>query len=129
MRCSPAVRCISPAENRTKTPPASGRGRRGRFQEGGTGVELIRPDKDACVKCGACAEICPMRVIQIDGEGYPRPIHDAFKICINCGYCVDVCVPGALHHQVRRRSMNPDAALRRLKRIRENRRKRKEGSP
>lgn len=91
-------------------------------------MKLLSPNRETCVKCGACVEICPMRVIERDGEGYPRPIHDAFKICINCGYCVDVCVPGALSHRVRKRSANPDAALRRLKRIRENRRKRGEAT-
>ena len=65
-----------------------------------------------------------MRVIQKDEDGYPRPIHDAFKLCINCGYCVDVCVFGALHHRVRKSSASHSAALRRLKRIRENCQKR-----
>ena len=48
------------------------------------------------------------------------------ETCVKCGYCVDVCVPGALSHRVRKRSANPDAALRRLKRIKENRKKRGE---
>ena len=87
-------------------------------------VDLIWPDQDACKKCEACEEICPMRVIQMDEEGYPRPIHDAFKLCINCGYCVDVCVFGALHHRVRKSAASHSAALRRLKRIRENCQKR-----
>ena len=59
-------------------------------------MELISPNKETCVKCRACMEICPMRVIEQDEEGYPKPIHDAFKICINCGYCVDGSdAPGA----------------------------------
>lgn len=91
-------------------------------------VELVSPDKTKCVKCKACAEICPMRVITIGGDGYPRAVGNAFKTCINCGYCVDVCALGALTHRVRRRSMNSDAALRRLKKIRDNRKKRGESS-
>ena len=87
-------------------------------------MDLLSPNRETCVKCRNSIENCPMHVIAQDDEGYPAPIHDAFKICINCGYCVDVCVPGALSHRVRRRSNNPDAALRRLKRIKENRKKR-----
>ncbi len=96
------------------------------FLKGRITVELVSPDKETCVKCKACAEICPMRVILIGEDGYPRAISNAFKTCINCGYCVDVCTVGALHHRVRKRSMNSDAALKRLKRIKENRKKRGE---
>lgn len=91
-------------------------------------VELISPDKEKCIKCKACVEICPMRVIIIGGDGYPHAVENAFKTCINCGYCVDVCAFGALTHRVRRRSQNSDAALRRLKRVQENRKKRGESS-
>ena len=87
-------------------------------------ISLVTPDKAKCVKCSACAEICPMRVIRMGTDGYPESISNAFKTCINCGYCVDVCSFGALSHRVRKRSNNSDAALRRLKRIKENRLKR-----
>lgn len=90
-------------------------------------VELISPDKQRCVKCDACIDICPMRVIERDEEGYPHAVGKAFLTCINCGYCVDVCAPGALHHRVRKRSINAAAALRaaqkRLKTAREYRQK------
>ena len=90
-------------------------------------VELISPDKQQCVKCSACIDICPMRVIELDEEGYPRAVGKAFLTCINCGYCVDVCAPGALLHRVRKRSINAAAAQRaaqkRLNRTREYRQK------
>ena len=93
-------------------------------------VELISPDKEKCVKCYACVDICPMRVISIDEEGYPQAVGKAFLTCLNCGYCVDVCAPGALRHKVRKRSVNAAAALRaavkRLNRSREYRKKRGE---
>ena len=93
-------------------------------------VELISPDKEKCVKCNACVDICPMRVIGVDEEGYPHAVGKAFLTCINCGYCVDVCAPGALTHKVRKRSANSAAALRaavkRLNRSREYRKKRGE---
>ena len=89
-------------------------------------MELISTDRTKCVKCNACAEICPMRVIAIGEEGFPGPTTEAFKLCINCGYCVDVCSFGALKHKVRKHSPNSGAALKRLKKIKENRRKRGE---
>lgn len=89
-------------------------------------MELISADQTKCVKCKACVEICPMRVITIGEDGYPKAVSNAFKTCINCGYCVDVCAYGALKHSVRKRSSNSNAALRRLEKIRENRKKRGE---
>ncbi|WP_283675106.1 4Fe-4S dicluster domain-containing protein [Butyricicoccus sp. Marseille-Q5471] len=89
-------------------------------------MELISSDKTKCVKCNACVDICPMRVITTDEAGYPKAVSNAFKTCINCGYCVDVCAFGALTHRVRKRSLNSNAALRRLKKIKENRKKRGE---
>ncbi|MFR3787651.1 4Fe-4S binding protein [Agathobaculum desmolans] len=81
--------------------------------------ELISPDKEKCVRCDACVDICPMHVIHVDEDGYPQAVGKAFLTCINCGYCVDVCAPGALRHRVRKRSVNPTAALHAaLKRLR-----------
>lgn len=79
-------------------------------------MALISPDKDKCVQCRACSDICPMEVIFIDEQGYPSPKANAFKLCINCGYCVDVCAFDALTHAVRKRNSTAAAALKRLKR-------------
>lgn len=87
-------------------------------------VELITVEADKCTRCGACSEICPMRVIGLDSSGLPAARQTAYKLCINCGYCVDVCAWGALKHRVRRRSSSSAPALRRLRKIRDNRRKR-----
>lgn len=90
-------------------------------------VELISPDKETCVKCNDCVDICPMCVIEVDAEGYPKAVGTAFLTCINCGYCVDICAVGALRHKVRKRSINAAAALRaaqkRLNRSQEYRQK------
>lgn len=48
-------------------------------------------DKDACLRCGACAERCPMEAITIDDEGYP--VVDG--ICMRCGQCGTVCPASA----------------------------------
>ncbi len=76
-------------------------------------MKLITADREKCARCGACAEVCPMGVIQIDEEGFPEPGGNAYRLCINCGYCVDVCRHGALRHRVRKSSGDFAAAQKR----------------
>ena len=42
---------------------------------------------DACVKCGKCAENCPVEAIS---EGDEKYVIDA-DICVDCGTCVNIC--------------------------------------
>ena len=42
---------------------------------------------DACVKCGSCADNCPVEAIS---EGEDKYVIDA-DVCVNCGTCVDNC--------------------------------------
>jgi len=51
----------------------------------------LQYDKDACIKCGACQDRCPMFAITMDEEGYPV----AGPTCIGCGQCGTVCPVGA----------------------------------
>ena len=46
---------------------------------------------DTCVKCGACAEDCPVKCIT---EGKTRFIIG--KGCIGCGDCYSICPVGAV---------------------------------
>ena len=48
-------------------------------------------DQEACIKCGACIERCPMFAITFDDEGYPT-VND---LCMRCGQCGLVCPAGA----------------------------------
>jgi len=82
-------------------------------------MQLIYADTTKCTKCGKCKVVCPMRVIEIPNNGFPKPTRSAFKLCINCGYCVDVCVFNALYHKVRKGSSSSRAALKRYTRIQE----------
>ena len=40
-----------------------------------------------CVKCGACAEQCPVEAIS---EGEDKYVIDA-DVCVSCGTCADNC--------------------------------------
>jgi ferredoxin len=42
---------------------------------------------DACVKCGACAEQCPVEAIS---EGDEKYVIDA-DVCVSCGACAAQC--------------------------------------
>ena len=47
---------------------------------------------DACVKCGSCAEQCPVEAIS-EGEG--KFVIDP-DTCVSCGACADQCPTEAL---------------------------------
>ena len=47
------------------------------------------PDK--CIRCGSCADVCPVEAIDLDFHGQ---IHR--EKCIRCGQCADVCPGNAL---------------------------------
>ena len=42
---------------------------------------------DACVKCGSCADNCPVEAIS---EGEDKYVIDA-DVCVSCGSCMDNC--------------------------------------
>lgn len=49
-------------------------------------------NKESCVGCNACGDICPHNAIQFkeDGEGFYYPEIDSAK-CVDCGLCSNVC--------------------------------------
>lgn len=49
---------------------------------------LLQYDADACLKCGACKERCPMGAIEMTGED-GRP--EVTGICVRCGQCGLIC--------------------------------------
>ncbi len=46
---------------------------------------------DACIKCGACANTCPMQCIK---EGETKYEIDP-TVCVSCGACAAGCPVGA----------------------------------
>jgi hydrogenase-4 component H len=61
-------------------PPLGGQTYRGRPQF-----------QDACIGCGACAEVCPPKAIQVKDQGEEREIELDFGKCIRCGQCASAC--------------------------------------
>lgn len=50
-----------------------------------------------CIKCGACAESCPIGILTLGQEG-PELLYPT--VCIKCGHCVAVCPQDCLDHQL-----------------------------
>ena len=50
---------------------------------------------DACVKCGACADNCPVEAIS---EGEDKYVIDA-DTCVSCGACCDNCPVEAIEEE------------------------------
>ena len=55
-------------------------------------MNMIQVDQEKCIRCGFCAEVCPMGVISMGEEG-PQATK---QHCIACGHCVAVCPQAAL---------------------------------
>ena len=47
---------------------------------------------DSCVKCGACAEVCPVGAFH---AGEKQMVIDP-DACIDCGMCIGECPQGAI---------------------------------
>ncbi len=51
-----------------------------------------------CVRCGACAEVCPARAIEVeeyekDGKKF-RKVRFLYDVCLLCGQCGALCTTG-----------------------------------
>lgn len=54
----------------------------------------VKVNKDECVGCSVCVDICPQSAIKVDGVA----IIDA-DLCVDCGACVDECPNNALSQE------------------------------
>ena len=62
---------------------------------------------DACIGCGTCSRVCPMRCISME-DG--RPVYD-YSRCANCYACIHACPSKAIRY-VRYEEPNPGARYR-----------------
>lgn len=61
-------------------------------------MSLITIDHNVCQRDGMCVAVCPLRLFEIDSEGFPVARADADRKCIACGHCVAVCSHDAIRH-------------------------------
>ena len=63
-------------------------------------VATLELDREACVGCGMCEEVCPHQVFALRGD--KAEIVDADR-CMECGACRTNCPAGAIRGRRRRR--------------------------
>lgn len=57
----------------------------------------IKIEKESCIKCGKCAQVCPSGIMVKDESSKEiNLIHT--EHCIGCGHCVDVCPSDSVIH-------------------------------
>ncbi|MHA1396438.1 MAG: 4Fe-4S dicluster domain-containing protein [Candidatus Heimdallarchaeaceae archaeon] len=44
-------------------------------------------DADCCIACGACVDVCPENVYDLEDVAIPARKED----CTDCGLCIDEC--------------------------------------
>jgi electron transfer flavoprotein alpha subunit/NAD-dependent dihydropyrimidine dehydrogenase PreA subunit len=54
-------------------------------------MALLKIDKDKCIGCGACIDLCPFGALTLTGD--LAVVDDK---CTGCGACLDICPVGAL---------------------------------
>lgn len=54
-------------------------------------------DKESCIKCGICADKCPIDAIKVQDTGNGTEVPEVNEnICLGCGVCANSCGSGAL---------------------------------
>ncbi len=53
-------------------------------------------DGDKCLGCGACAQVCPPRLITVTDEGMTRSISLNYSRCTYCARCQEICPTGSI---------------------------------
>ena len=57
---------------------------------------LIEINKEKCIKCGLCSEICPCGVIKFEKGEYPEVSDKHIIACMKCQHCFSICPANAV---------------------------------
>ena len=55
-------------------------------------------NRDICVACGTCVDVCPMGAMQLVQGSYACPVEEK---CVGCGMCAKECPATAIQVEVR----------------------------
>ena len=62
-------------------------------------MNLITVDTEKCIRCGICADVCPVSVISVGEDQLPFVTPENEKRCVLCGHCEAFCNSFALKHE------------------------------
>jgi nitroreductase/NAD-dependent dihydropyrimidine dehydrogenase PreA subunit len=62
-------------------------------------MDIFAINEQTCTKCGACAEVCHLPIIDFQPNEYPKPFPEAEQFCSKCAACLIVCPTGSLTHR------------------------------
>jgi len=51
---------------------------------------MIKFNKEKCIRCGQCANVCPFTIISTDHD-YPAMTENKKDLCISCFHCMSAC--------------------------------------
>lgn len=62
---------------------------------------MIMIDKEKCIPCPKCVDVCPSRIFAWNApeEETPRVVIENQEFCILCGHCVAICPEDAVLHE------------------------------
>ncbi|MFX0204277.1 MAG: nitroreductase family protein, partial [Candidatus Hodarchaeota archaeon] len=62
---------------------------------------MIRIDREKCIPCSKCVDVCPARIFawKTSEEVAPRVEIENQEFCILCGHCVAICPENAVLHE------------------------------
>lgn len=61
-------------------------------------MSSITINREKCIKCGICAQICPVEIFEAGSDKTPRIDEERAKTCFLCGQCVAFCTGNAIIH-------------------------------
>lgn len=61
-------------------------------------MALLQINEGTCNRCGACANVCPNWLIEMQAGNFPKPVTWIDDACFRCGHCVSVCPTDSIKH-------------------------------